>query len=285
VTRCSQLPTDFVSRCGPGKEWQRNSDGYVVWVGPGNTPADGITKNLWQAQMPGCVHPTTGATISATGEVNCRKAGGQVNAPWGLPTTNWGMLTVMRDSTGSAALQKLGNTLPDYRITMSHNFQWKKISVYGLLDRSVGNKLFNEEFHWSLGDFNVREEDQDGKTVATAKPLGYYWRAVPPEGPSTGVGGFYDVLGGNSHTVEDGSYTKLREMSLSYDVGKIRGLAIGDWSMTLTGKNLYTWTKFKGWDPEVGSSGGNLGSAALVAVAAYQYPPRRTFTFTLNSRF
>lgn len=74
-------------------------------------------------------------------------------------------------------------------------------------------------------------------------------------------------------------------MSLSYDIGKIRGLAIGDWSMTLTGKNLYTWTKFKGWDPEVGSSGGNLGSAALTAVAAYQYPPRRTYTFTLNSRF
>ena len=284
VTNCRQLPTDFQARCGPGQDWQRNSEGYVVWVGQGNTPGDGITKNLWQAYRPGCV-TSAGVQIQTQGEVNCRNAGGTINSPWGIKDTHWGMLTVMRDSTGNAALQELGNTLPDYRITMSHNFQWKKVTLYGLVDRSVGNKLFNQELHWSLGDFNVREEDQDGKTVETAKPLGYYWRAVPPEGPASGVGGFYDVLGSNSHTVEDGSYTKLREMSLSYDIGKIRGLAIGDWSMTLTGKNLYTWTKFKGWDPEVGSTGGNLGSAALTAVAAYQYPPRRTYTFTLNSRF
>jgi TonB-linked SusC/RagA family outer membrane protein len=284
VRKCSELPAGFDTQCGPGKEWQRNSEGYVVWVGQGNTAGDGITKNLWQAYRPGCVN-AAGAKVSAQGAVNCVKAGGIVNSPWGLADTNWGMLTVMRDSTGAADLKNLGNTLPDYRITMSHNFQWKKVSIYGLIDRSVGNKLFNEELHWSLGDFNVREEDQDGKTVETAKPLGYYWRGVPPEGPATGVGGFYDVLGGNSHTVEDGSYTKLREMSLSYDLGKIPGVGIGDWSFTLTGKNLYTWTKFKGWDPEVGVSGGNLGSAALTAVAAFQYPPRRTFTFTLNSRF
>ena len=285
VRSCNEFPAEFRDQCGPGREWQRNDDGYVVWVGEGNTTGDGITKNLWQAYRPGCVHPTTRVAISAQGEVNCRAAGGEVNSPWGIRDTHWGMLTVMRDSNGAARSMKLGNTLPDYRLTMSHTVQWKKVSLYGLVDRSVGNKLFNQELHWSLGDFNVREEDQDGKSVENAKPLGYYWRGTPPEGPSSGVGGFYDVIGGNNHTVEDGSYTKIREMSLSYDLGKIPGLAVGDWSFTLTGKNLYTWTKFKGWDPEVGNSGGNLGSAALVAVASYQYPPRRTYTFTLNSRF
>ena len=285
VTSCRELPESFQSQCGPGQEWQRNSEGFVVWVGAGNTPGDGIKKNLWQAYRPGCVNPTTGAQIQTQGEVNCAAAGGVVNSPWGIKDTHWGMLTVMRDSTGAADLKKLGNTLPDYRISMTHTVNWKKVSVYGLLDRSAGNRLFNQELHWSLGDFNVAEEDQHRKTVETAKPLGYYWRGVPPEGPASGVGGFYDVIGGNSHTVEDGSFTKLREVSVSYDIGAIPGVSFGQWSATLTGKNLYTWTNFKGWDPEVGSDGGNLGSAALVAVAAFQYPPRRTFTFTLNTRF
>lgn len=283
VRDCRQLPSDWVSRCGPGKEYQRNDEGYVVWVGEGNTSRDGITKNLWQSQRPGCID-ASGKKITATGAVVCQRLGGTVNTPWGQPDAHWGMLTVMRDSTATPALQKLGNTLPRYRVTMSQNFSFRKLHAYALLDRSVGNKLMNEELHWSLGDFNALEEDQTGKSVETAKPIGYYWRAPAPD--ATGVGGFYDVLGSNSHTVEDGSYTKLREMSLSYEIGRLPGLAAaGDWSVTLTGRNLYTWTKFKGWDPEVGDSGGNLNSSALTAVAAYQYPPRRTFSFTVNSRF
>ncbi len=283
VTSCSQLPADFQSRCGPGQEYQRNDQGYVAWIGAGNTPGEGITKNLWQSQRPGCVD-AAGVKIIATGEVACRKLNGIVNTPWGQNDAHWGMLTVMRDSTATPNLQELGNTLPRYRVTLAQNFSYKKLHAYALLDRSVGNKLMNQELHWSLGDFNVREQDQTGKSVEAAKPIGYYWRAPAPD--AGGVGGFYDVLGSNSHTVEDGSYTKLRETSLSYDIGRLPGIAAaGTWSITVTGRNLYTWTKFKGWDPEVGDSGGNLNSSALNAVAGFQYPPRRTFSFTVNSRF
>jgi len=254
-----------------------------VWVGAGNTPREGVTKNLWQTSRGGCVVRDTART-TITGEVACRAANGVVNNPWGLPTTHWGMLTVTRDSTATPVFKKLGNTLPDFRLTMSHNVDWKRLSFYGLVDRSQGNRLMNQELHWSLGDFMVREQDQSGKTVETAKPIGYYWRAPQPDN-GAGVGGFYDVLGSNNHTVEDGSYTKIREASISYDIGRLPGIGRGEWSFTLTGRNLYTFTKFKGWDPEVGIDSGNLDSSALNAVAAYQYPPRRTFSFTVNSRF
>jgi hypothetical protein len=143
--------------------------------------------------------------------------------------------------------------------------------------------LMNEEIHWSLGDFMVDYEDQIGKTVENGKPIGYYWRATRPENGS-GVGGFYDVLGANNKTVEKGQYTKIREVNVAYQIGNLRGIA-GDWNVSLVGRNLYTFTDFKGWDPEVGSSGGNLNTSALNAVASYQYPPRRTFTFSLGSRF
>jgi hypothetical protein len=81
--------------------------------------------------------------------------------------------------------------------------------------------------------------------------------------------------------VQKGSYTKLREVSVGYQLGSIKG--IGDWSLTVVGRNLYTITDFLGWDPEVGGS--LLNSAGFGSVASFQYPQTRTFTFTIATRF
>jgi TonB-linked SusC/RagA family outer membrane protein len=281
LTDCAQLEVQFQSQCGPagsGAQFQPNSDGYIVWTA-GFNPGEGITRNLWASAAPGCVN-AAGARINQTGRYNCERNGGTVNMPYAIPLTHWGMLMVMRDSTGSPVQNRLGNTSPDFRLSMSHNFNWKKLTVYALVDGNYGNRLFNQEIHWSLGDFNVRYEDQDGKSVETAKPLGYYWRAPQPDN-GAGVGGFYDVLGSNNQTVQKGSYTKLREVSVGYQLGAIRG--IGDFSLTLVGRNLYTITDFLGWDPEVGGS--VLESAGFGSVAGFQYPQTRTFTFTIGTRF
>ena len=280
IKSCSQLPAAFQSKCGTGLDYQKNSEGFIVWVGAGNTPKDGITKNLWQAVQPGCIRG--GAVVAVTGDVECRKQGGTTMTPWGIPQQHWGMPMVARDSTGTARLLPLGNNLPDQRWQMSHTFQYKRFTAYGLLDASLGNKLFNQEIHWSLGDFNVRYEDQDGKTVEDAKPLGYYWRGTNPDNPA-GVGGFYDILGSNNVTVEDGTYYKLREVTVGYQLGRIGG--VGDWTINFTGRNLLTKTNFMGWDPEVGATGGNTNSAAVNAQASFQYPQTRTFTFVVSTRF
>lgn len=280
LTDCVQLEEPFRSQCGgPGSQYQKNDMGYLVWTG-GYLPTEGITRNLWQSALPGCLNATTGAVINQTGRINCTAAGGVVNNPFGIPLTNWGMLIVDRDSTGSPVQNRLGNTSPDFRLSMSHNFNWKKLTVYALVDGNYGNRLFNQEIHWSLGDYNVRYEDQDGKSVENAKPMGYYWRSPQPDN-GAGVGGFYDVLGSNNQTVQKGSYTKLREVSVGYQLGAIRG--VGDFSLTLVGRNLYTITDFLGWDPEVGGS--VLNSAGFGSVAGFQYPQTRTFTFTIGTRF
>ncbi|MGQ0645952.1 MAG: SusC/RagA family TonB-linked outer membrane protein [Gemmatimonadaceae bacterium] len=280
IKSCSQLPAAFQSKCGPGQDYQANNEGFIVWVGAGNTYKDGITKNLWQAVQPGCIK--AGVALAITGDAECRKQGGTTMAPWGIPQQHWGMPMVARDSAGTALLLPLGNNLPDYRWQMSHSFQYKRFTAYGLVDASIGNKLFNQEIHWSLGDFNVRYEDQDGKTVEDGKPLGYYWRGTNPDNPA-GVGGFYDILGSNNVTVEDGTYYKLRELTVGYQLGRIGG--IGDWTINFTGRNLWTSTDFLGWDPEVGATGGNTNSAAVNAQASFQYPQTRTFTLVVSTRF
>jgi hypothetical protein len=77
---------------------------------------------------------------------------------------------------------------------------------------------------------------------------------------------------------------KLREFSASYNIGQIRHLS-GDWSVSAVGRNLYTWTKFAGWDPDVGAGGGNTNSAALFSAQSSSYPASRKFTFMVSSKF
>jgi len=134
-----------------------------------------------------------------------------------------------------------------------------------------------------------------GKSVQSAKPIGYYYRAPAVDGFS-GLGGLYDQLMPNNYSVEDGSYAKLRELMLSYHVGKIGG--VGDWGVSVVGRNLFTITGYRGFDPEIGigtfapqpglslgSSGGQSASGAINAVDAFSFPNTRSFTVGLTTSF
>ncbi len=257
---CSDLPnwtTDFQSMCGPGKAFQVNDEGFVVWVGDGNTPQDGITKNLWQAKL-------TGA-----------------QAPYGY-TLSWGMPIIKRDTVlGNASVVALGNSLPDFRFSVTQDLQWKRLSLHGLLDASIGQDVWNQGLHWALLDYLAVNTDQMDKTVETAKPVGYYWRAGSPD--AGGIGGLYDILGPNNFAVEKASYAKLRELLLSFRLGQIGG--VGDWSMSLVGRNVYTFTKYRGFDPEVGQAGGQANSAAINAVDAFTFPNLRSVIFSVSTTF
>ncbi len=279
LTDCSELPAPFNADCGgPTSSFQTNDDGWLVWVGSGNTWQDGITKNLWATKLLG------------------------PSAPWGVQL-NWGLPIVLRDNTQAAVQVPLGQpgdtatALPRFHFAVTQTFQWKRLTVYGLLDANIGQYVWNQARSWSYLDLLNRDVDQDGKTVATAKPIGYYWRAPPPDN-SNGIGGLYDILGPNNNNMEKASYAKLREASVSYHVGPVGG--VGDWSVTAIGRNLFTITKYKGFDPEVGigsvggpipgrtsatAASGDAGSAAINAIDAFTFPNVRSVTFGLSTNF
>jgi hypothetical protein len=259
VTSCSQLPGAFAGQCGgAGSQFQRNSDGFIVWTG-GYAPTQGITDNLWNASL----NPS--------------------QAPWGVRTV-WGMPMRLRDSLNAPMQVALGNSMPSFHAGWSSNFSYKKLTAYGLLDGAFGRKVWNEGYHWALGDFMAGSVDQGGKSVEDAKPIGYYYRAGPSDvGGSTGVGGLYNVLGPTNESVEDASYVKLREASLSYNIGAVGGQ--GNWTLGLVGRNLYTWTKYRGYDPEVGRGGQQLNNAALNGIDYFSFPNLRTFTVQVSTAF
>ena len=280
ITSCGELPTAAQGACGPGLDFQKNSDGLIVWTGTGNTPADGLAKNLWQARLP--LNSPFFSTASAGDKSHFNTA----------QVVNWGMPMVERDSTGAANVVALGHALPTYRYSIGQTASYKRLNAYALLDASKGRSVYNQGRGWGLLDFLAVDDDQTGKTAATAKPLGYYYRAALPDNGS-GTGGFYDILGPNSIMTEDASYVKLREFTIGYHIGAFGRLG-GDWSIAGTGRNLKTWTKYKGFDPEVGfgavsgSGGGSEnspGSAVLNAVDAFQFPNLRTFTMSLSTSF
>ena len=260
---CAKLPGTFAADCGtPSSSFQVNSDGFLVWVGKdaaGNayTPGDGLTKNLWMTRL------------------------AAASAPWGVQL-NWGMLITYRDSTSARRSVPLGTALPNYRFSVSQNFQFRRLTAYALLEAVIGRSVWNQGRHWSFLDFINQEEEQRGVDVALAKPIGYYYRSALPES-GAGLGGMYQTLNPYNGTVENASYAKLRELSVTYHVGRVGG--VGNWDVSLIGRNVFTITKYKGFDPEVGIAGGQASSSSVNAIDAYTYPNLRTLTLALSTSF
>ncbi|MEO7455576.1 MAG: SusC/RagA family TonB-linked outer membrane protein [Gemmatimonadaceae bacterium] len=262
---CSDMRTEIQGSCGDGKDFQVNDQGYVVWVGAGNTYRDGITKNLWQTYLPGAKSPF----------------GNNVPLYFGMPIVDRPLRGEPGEGVGIN--QVIGNSLPDFRFTYSNNLTYKRFTIYGLLDGTVGHELYNQGEGWGILDFSSSNFDAADKTVETAKPMGYQWRGGPSE--STGIGGFYDVLGPNNYVLETASFAKIRELSITYKVGPVA--RVGDWTVGLIGRNLKTFTNYSGLDPETGATGGNnqSGSGLINQVDAFGFPTLRTFTVSLSTRF
>lgn len=258
---CSDLPSSVQTQCGAGKAYQVNDQGWVVWAGEGNSYRDGITKNLWQTKLPAA------------------------RSPWNFPL-QFGHPIVDRPLKGEKGEgvginHIIGNTLPKFRFALNNTVTYKKLSLYALLDATIGHNIQNQGEGWGLLDLSSNYFDQGNASVETAKPLGYGWRVGGSEG--AGSGGFYDLLGPNNYNTEDGSYAKFREVSLTYQIGKVAGM--GDWTLSAIGRNMLTFTNYSGYDPEVGVSGGQAGSGLINQVDAFDFPTLRTYTISLSTRF
>ncbi len=238
----SMLPAGAQSSAS---EFQVNDDGYLVWVGAGNTWKDGITKTLW------------GTSTNIDGK-----------------TYNWGRPIQYADETGNV-LHQMGTAVPDFGYAFNANFRFKGVSVFALFDGQSGGNIYNATRQWAARDDGSDDTDQYGKTDATKKPTVYYRD-------------MYHVNASNDWYVEDGSYMKLRELAVKYDLANLvdlRGAGISALKLGIVGRNLFTWTDYRGFDPEVGINSGQAGGSINARVDSYSYPNYRTFSFTLDLDF
>jgi len=84
--------------------------------------------------------------------------------------------------------------------------------------------------------------------------------------------------------VEDGSYIRLKTLTLSYNVKAklLNQLKIYRLQPYLTAQNLFTITKYKGFDPEVNQYG---GSATTQGIDYGTYPQSKSYIVGINVEF
>lgn len=165
-----------------------------------------------------------------------------------VPTGSQGTVTekpVKLEEDGSAALVKIGDGLPDFIFGLSNTMNYKGLTFYFLLDVKSGGDIYNKKAGTIAGYNRNGFMDQSNVSEGSKKTFDYYQ-------------GFYDVGSNNSYWVEDGSFVKLREMSFGYTLNSSQ-LPFSSQNVfksitaKIVGRNLLTFTKYSGHDPEVGS--------------------------------
>jgi hypothetical protein len=90
---------------------------------------------------------------------------------------------------------------------------------------------------------------------------------------------------GDTRYIEDGSYLRLKTISLGYNV-PFKSFVFKSLRVSVSGQNLYTWTNYSGFDPEVGVRGNADVPAALTPNLDYSaYPKSRTISFSVSAKF
>ena len=166
---------------------------------------------------------------------------------------------VGNDSTGKVIV--VGDANPKFQMSFSNDVTWHRWSVGFLWDWKRGGDIIN--LTQLLYDASQNTAD---------------WN-------SGGSQRFASFVKGNTQAyVQDGSYLKLRELSVSYlvpqDIAtRLFGGAVQDVRFTVAGRNLITISPYKGLDPEV-SNFGNQAIARNIDVAPF--PPSRSFFFSID---
>jgi hypothetical protein len=171
---------------------------------------------------------------------------------------------VGNDSTQAGGVGKIGDANPDFNMSFSNNIRWRAVRLFGLLDWQSGGDVINlTKFLYDAGQ-NTADYADPITGCGTQTTKGGCRLAVLPK--QTAV------------YVEDASFVKLREITLSYELPQNLvarfGPRLRNAEVSLSGRNLVTWTDYTGLDPEV-SNFGNQPVGRNIDVAPF--PPSRSF--------
>jgi TonB-dependent starch-binding outer membrane protein SusC len=172
----------------------------------------------------------------------------------------------------------IGNPNPKFTGGFSNNFSYKNFDLNVFFNFSVGGDVMNaNRLIFEGGGYN------SGQNMYAV--YANHWTVDNPNNSYYAVGGAGpDNLSYSSRVIEDGSYLKLKTVQLGYNFSStlLKRIKITNLRIYASGQNLYTWTKYTGFDPEVSK----FGSSALQPAFDYSvYPYARTITFGLNATF
>jgi TonB-linked SusC/RagA family outer membrane protein len=163
----------------------------------------------------------------------------------------------------------IGSPIPDF--SYGFNFDASYAARFGTLDFSMiwqgvqGNEIYNNSKYWGEGmyhyynNFATTLDRYRAEEVVFTNPASGV-RTVYPKNVNTNVprailGDPNQNLRASSRFIEDGSYLRLKSLNIGYSLPEdlTRRLKVDRLRVYVGAKNLLTFTKYSGYDPEVGS--------------------------------
>ncbi|WP_310396438.1 SusC/RagA family TonB-linked outer membrane protein [Hymenobacter sp.] len=156
----------------------------------------------------------------------------------------------------------IGDPNPKWTGSASTNVAYKKLALHVLFDAVRGVSVFNADKRTRQG---VGLGDLAGQELRGELPRGY----------------IFAIYNTQEFRIDDGAYVKLRELALSYTLPTF-SKAVSALTLSLVGRNLYSWDNYNGFDPET-SAGGS--SDLLRAIDFGNVPIPRTYQVKLAATF
>ncbi|MEI7829987.1 MAG: TonB-dependent receptor [Prolixibacteraceae bacterium] len=170
---------------------------------------------------------------------------------------------------------KIGDPNPNFIYGLNSNMSYKGFELSLFIQGSQGNDLINassvdNSLYYMYGLNQVREVLYD------------HWTPENPNAkypkPVTGLS-----MRLSDRLVENGSYLRLKNVELAYNfpVKKWNASWFEKVRLYVSLQNMFTFTKYSGWDPDVNSQGGGLGQG----IDQNPYPVSKSYTFGINATF
>lgn len=173
----------------------------------------------------------------------------------------------------------IGNPNPKFTFGFTNNLSYANFDASIFLTGSYGNDIFNYTRVW--GEAMTATA---GNQMASIKDR-WTFENMNTAMPRYVNGDPNDNAGISNRFIEDGSYLRIQNITLGYNFTSLlqrRIRAISRLRAYVTVQNLYTFTNYSGYDPEVGPVNGNV---FLSGIDLGRYPVPRTFTGGINVEF
>lgn len=174
----------------------------------------------------------------------------------------------------------IGSAQPKFIYGFTNTVSYKKLDLSVFFQGSQGNQIFNGARIETEGMYDSR--NQSSKVLNRWTQPGEITdvpRALKDDTHNSLI---------STRFLEDGSYLRLKSLTLAYRLGGLKRLGISNTSMYVTGNNILTFTKYTGFDPEVNSYGNDQNSNAKnigMGIDYGAYPQTKSFIVGLNVSF
>lgn len=247
------------------------------------------------------INLTSGASVSSRAVV-----GHPIGVLYGTSSQKNDDGSFILDANGfpqlTARPEILGDPNPNWRTGFGVRANWKSLALNVLFDHSNGGD-FSPRTLWVLRRFGTTEETANYFTTAT--DLVNYGGTTVPSGTlvrgkienfgdgdvlldeswyRTGIGGGFGDNQAYNFSIEDATFTRLRELSLSYTInfpGFQEATKLNSIVLTATGRNLILWTDLVGIDPEINQYGVSSG----FGLDYFTNPSTKSFLFSVAVNF